>query len=270
MKKQEGIINWGNVFLSYAGISNTGRVRKENEDDFLVMEKHCLFCVADGMGGQEAGQLASRTTLESVAKSINYLSDPQDTTMPYGLTDDMLDKPLLANITQFSNFQVNKTSAGRIMGSTLVAAHFTENSLDIVHVGDSRLYLWRENQLTQLTEDHSLVYELFKLGKITQQEMRDHQMRNVITRAIGANTSVEPTLGHIDISVGDIYLLCSDGLTTMLEAGEIINIFEKAPTDLSSLAETFVTQANEAGGRDNITVLLISVQQATVSSHKVV
>lgn len=263
MKKQEGIINWDNLFLSYSGISNTGRVRKENEDDFLVMEKHHLFCVADGMGGQEAGQLASRTTLESVAKSINYLKDPEDTTMPYGLTDDMMDKPLLANITQFSNSQVNKKSAGRTMGSTLVAAHFTKNSLDIAHVGDSRLYLWRGGQLTQLTEDHSLVYELFKLGKINQQEMREHQMRNVITRAIGANTSVEPTLGHIDVLVGDIYLLCSDGLTTMLEAGEIIKIFENGSTDLSDLAQSFVTQANDAGGRDNITVLLISVQNTT-------
>ena len=262
MKKQDGIISWGNFTLSYSGISDKGQVRKENEDDFLVMEKHCLFCVADGMGGQEAGKLASRTTLESVAKSMNYLNGPEDVTMPYGLTDDMLKQPLLANITQFSNSQVNKKSAGRTMGSTLVAAHFTENSLDIAHVGDSRLYLRREGQLTQLTEDHSLVYELYKLGKITQQEMHEHQMRNVITRAIGANTSVEPTLGHIDVLAGDIFLLCSDGLTNMLEAGKMMQIFEN-DSNLSSLAHSFITQANDAGGRDNITVLLISVKKAT-------
>ena len=148
------------------------------------------------------------------------------------------------------------------MGSTLVAAHFTENSLNISHVGDSRLYLWRKDQLTQLTEDHSLVYELFKLGKITQQEMLEHQMRNVITRAIGANTSVEPTLGHLDVLAGDIFLLCSDGLTNMLDAQKIIKIFE-TESNLSSLAQSLITQANNAGGRDNITVLLISVQQAT-------
>ena len=148
------------------------------------------------------------------------------------------------------------------MGSTLVAAHFTKNSLDIAHVGDSRLYLWRKGQLTQLTEDHSLVYELFKLGKITQEDMLKHQMRNVITRAIGANTSVEPTLGHIDVSAGDIYLLCSDGLTNMLAASDMINIFE-SESCLSSLAQYFITKANDAGGRDNITVLLISVQKTT-------
>lgn len=262
MKKQEGRISWGKYTLSYSGISDTGLVRKENEDDFLVMEQHFLFCVADGMGGQEAGKLASRTTLESVAKSMNYLNGTEDATMPYGLTEDMLEKPLLTNITQFSNSQVNKKSSGRAMGSTLVAAHFTESSLDISHVGDSRLYLWREGQLTQLTEDHSLVYELFKLGKITQQEMQEHQMRNVITRAIGADTSVEPTLGHIEVSDSDIFLLCSDGLTNMLQSYEIVKTFE-IESNLSSLAQSLITQANNAGGRDNITVLLISVQQAT-------
>jgi len=172
----------------------------------------------------------------------------------------MLEKPFLASVTLFSNSQVNKISAGRTMGSTLVAAHFTKNSLDIAHVGDSRLYLWRKGQLTQLTEDHSLVYELFKLGKITQEDMLKHQMRNVITRAIGANTSVEPTLGHIDVSAGDIYLLCSDGLTNMLAASDMINIFENESC-LSSLGQSFITKANDAGGRDNITVLLISVQK---------
>lgn len=262
MKKQEGIIHWGNFLLSYSGISDKGQVRKENEDDFLVMEKHCLFCVADGMGGQEAGKLASQTTLESVARSMNYLSDPEDTTMPYGLTSEMMTQPLLASITQFSNSQVKKKSAGRNMGSTLVAAHFTTNSLNIAHVGDSRLYLWREGQLTQLTEDHSLVYELFKSGKITQKEMLGHQMRNVITRAIGINTTVEPTLGHIDVSDGDMYLLCTDGLTNMLEASKIIKTFESR-SSLSILAQSFINQANAAGGRDNVTVLLVSVQKTT-------
>jgi len=262
MKKQEGIISWGNFRLSYSAISDKGQIRKENEDDFLVMEKYCLFCVADGMGGQEGGKLASRTTLESVSKSMHYLQDTENATLPYGLTEDMLDKPLLTNVTLFSNSQVNKKSAGRSMGSTLVAAHFAKNRLDFAHVGDSRLYLWRDSQLTQLTEDHSLVYELFKLGKLTQPEMRTHQMRNVITQAIGANSEVEPTLGHMVVLSGDKYLLCSDGLTTMLEDNEIIKTFHNEFTP-SALAHSFVTQANNAGGRDNITVLLISVQEIT-------
>jgi protein phosphatase len=262
MKKQEGIISWGNFRISYSGISDKGMIRKENEDDFLVMEKYFLFCVADGMGGQEAGKLASQTTLESVSKSMHYLQDTGNATLPYGLTEDMLDKPLLTNLALFSNSQVNKKSAGRNIGSTLVAAHFTNNGLDYAHVGDSRLYLWRNGRLNQLTEDHSFVYELFKLGKITQTEMRTHQMRNVITQAIGANTIVEPTLGHMDILSGDKYLLCSDGLTTMLQDEEIIKTFQREFTP-SALAHSFVTQANSAGGRDNITVLLISVQEIT-------
>jgi len=260
MKMQEGMISEGEFLLSYSGISDKGLVRKENEDDFLIMEEYCLFCVADGMGGQEAGKLASQTTLESVAKCMKYLSDKEHATMPFGLTEDMLTNPLLANLTLFANSQVNKISAGRTMGSTLVAVRCTDNILDIVHVGDSRLYLWRAGQLTQLTEDHSLVYELFKLGKINQQEMRDHQMRNVITRAIGANTSVEPELGQIEISTGDIFLLCSDGLTTMLKPEEMVKVFTNH-SSLSTLAGSLISQANNAGGRDNITVILISVEQ---------
>ena len=267
MKKLEGRINWGDYILSYSGISDAGQIRQENEDDFLVMEQHCLFCVADGMGGQEDGKLASRTTLESVEKIMNYLKGTEEATMPYGLTEDMLKRPLLDNLTQFSNSQVNKKAAGRTMGSTLVAAHFTENSLDFSHVGDSRLYLWREGQLTQLTEDHSLVYELFKLGKITEQEMNNHQMRNVITRAIGANTTVETTLDHLETSNGDIFLLCSDGLTNMLKSSELIKSFE-TESNLSSLAESLISKANNAGGRDNITVLLISVQCPLSESHQ--
>jgi len=262
MKMQEGMISEGEFLLSYSGISDKGLVRKENEDDFLVMEEHSLFCVADGMGGQEAGKLASQTTLESVAKCMNFLSDKENATMPFGLTEDMLTKPLLANLTLFANSQVNKISGGRTMGSTLVAVRCSDNNLDIAHVGDSRLYLWRAGQLTQLTEDHSLVYELFKLGKITQQEMLDHQMRNVITRAIGANTSVEPELGQIEMSAGDIFLLCSDGLTTMLKPDEMVNIFEN-DSSLSTLAHSLISAANDAGGRDNITVLLISAEQVS-------
>lgn len=259
MKKQEGTISWNNYSLSYSGITDTGQVRKENEDDFLIMEEFRLFCVADGMGGEEAGRLASQTTLESVSKSMKYFDDTANATMPYGLTEEMMNKSLLTNITLFSNAQVNKKSDGRTMGSTLVAAHFTEHSLEIAHVGDSRIYLWRDGRLRQLTEDHSFVYELYKVGKITQEEMRNHQMRNAITKAIGTNTPIEPTLGEMKVLAGDIYLICSDGLTTMLDDSEISSIFERTSIP-SGLSETFVAQANNAGGRDNITVLLISVQ----------
>ena len=262
MKKLDGSISWGVFQLDYSAISDRGRVRKENEDGFLVMEDHRMFCVADGMGGQENGKLASRTTLDSIVRGMNYLYDSEDATIPYGLTADMLKKPLLTSITQFANFQVHNMAAGRTMGSTLVAAHFTKNGMDIAHVGDSRLYLWRNGQLTQITEDHSLVYELYRMGKITQEEMQAHSMRNVITRAIGINAEVEPSLDHIEVLSGDIYLICSDGLTTMLETKEIIRIFDEH-ADLKDLARVLTAEANEAGGRDNITVLLISAQQNT-------
>ena len=259
MKKQDGTISRGALKLLYSAISDKGRIRKENEDDFLVMEKSLLFCVADGMGGQEAGRLASRLALESIAKCMNFINDSAEATIPYGLTKEMLEKPLLAAITEFANYQVNKKSAGRTMGSTLVAAQFTDNVFNIAHVGDSRLYLWRGDRLSQVTEDHSLVFELYKMGKISRKEMATHQMRNVITRAIGTNSSVEPALDHVAVQAGDIYLLCSDGLTTMVDDDNMSLLFQQE-RDISLLAQRFINQANEAGGRDNITVLLISVQ----------
>jgi protein phosphatase len=216
--------------------------------------------VADGMGGQEAGRLASHTTLEGVARCMNFLSDTEEATIPYGLSADMLQKPKLACITHFANFAVHQKSEGRNMGSTLIAAHFTDKDLEFVHVGDSRLYLFRSGELTQLTEDHSLVYELYKMGKLTLEEMHSHNMRNIITRAIGTHPQVNPSLGAIDIRQGDIFLLCSDGLTTMLDTSEIATILSR-PTDSAAMAATLVDRANEAGGRDNITTVVIAVRQ---------
>jgi serine/threonine protein phosphatase PrpC len=254
-----GIMN--NFQLSYCGISDRGRIRKKNEDDFLIMERHRLFCVADGMGGQVAGKLASQTTLEGVSRCMNYLADSGDTTIPYGLTADMVGKPKLACIAQFANYLVQQKADGSSMGSTLVTGHFTENGLDFAHVGDSRLYLWREGRLLQLTEDHSLVYELYKMGNISQEEMHGHNLRNIITRAIGTHPQVEPSLGSIDVRPGDIFLLCSDGLTTMLESAAIAAILS-ARADTATIVQTLVAKANEAGGRDNITALLIAPQRA--------
>ncbi len=260
MKRLDGSIHTDFFNLHYSGITDKGQVRKANEDNFLIMENCSLFCVADGMGGHEAGVQASRSTVENVEKAMNYLIDSKDATIPYGLTADMLEKPILSSVIQFANSQVHKIAAGRTMGSTLVAAHFADNRFDSAHVGDSRLYVWRYGQLRQLTEDHSLVYELYKTGQITEDEMRVHQMRNVITRAIGTDFEVEPTLGSIEVLSGDVFLLCSDGLTTMLDQQTIARILGET-TNLPDLAESLVTQANKAGGRDNITVILVSVQK---------
>jgi protein phosphatase len=259
MKRQNGEIKWGVFHLSYAGISDRGRIRAENEDDFLIMEKQRLFCMADGMGGLDDGKLASRTTLEGVAQCMSYLDDAAESPIPFGLTADMLARPKLVCVTAFANFLVRQKAGGRNMGSTLVAAHFTENRLDFAHVGDSRLYLMRAGELTQLTEDHSLVNELFKMGKICAADMRGHSLRNIISRAIGTHPRVEPDLGAMEVRAGDIFLLCSDGLTTMLEAEEIGALATAGP-DTATAAGRLVDRANEAGGRDNITALLVAVR----------
>lgn len=260
MKRQDGDIAWGAFHLSYTGISDRGRMRSENEDDFLIMEKQRLFCLADGMGGLDEGKLASRTTLEGVARCMGYLADRENGSIPFGLTADMLRQPELTCITSFANFLVRQKAGGRNMGSTLVAAHFTENRLDFAHVGDSRLYLMRAGELKQLTEDHSLVNELYRMGKICKAEISGHNLRNIITRAIGTHPRVEPDLGTEDVHAGDLFLLCSDGLTTMLEPAEIAAILLAGP-DTATAAPALIARANEAGGRDNITALLIAVQR---------
>ena len=260
MKRQDGSVEWGAFHLSYAAISDQGRMRTDNEDDFLIMENQRLFCLADGMGGLDEGKLASRTTLEGVARCMHYLADRENSTIPFGLTADMLGKPELACITSFANFLVRQKAGGRTMGSTLVAAHFTENRLDFAHVGDSRLYLMRTGELRQLTEDHSLVNELYRMGKICKAEMSRHNLRNIISRAIGTHPKVKPDLGSVDVQAGDLFLLCSDGLTTMLEPAEIAAIAASGP-DTATAAQALIFRANEAGGRDNITALLIAAQR---------
>lgn len=262
MKREDGSVEWGAFSLFYAGISDRGRMRAENEDDFLIMERDRLFCLADGMGGLDEGKLASRTTLEGVAQCMNYLADREDSPIPFGLSADMLKKQDLACITSFANFLVRQKAGGRNMGSTLVVAHFTENRLDFAHVGDSRLYLLRAGELKQLTEDHSLVNELYRMGKICKAEMQGHNLRNIISRAIGTHPQVEPDLGTVDVQAGDLFLLCSDGLTSMLEAVEIAAILAADP-DPPTAAQALISRANEAGGQDNITVLLIAAHRET-------
>ena len=155
--------------------------------------------------------------------------------------------------------QQEELPLGHRLGSTLLALHFVTDGVDIIHVGDSRAYLWREEELKQLTEDHSYVYELMKAGKISREEMHTHPQRNIITRAIGTYAEVESSLQHIDVLPGDLLLLCSDGLTSMARDEEIKQII-RLEKNVTRLAKTLVRLANDAGGKDNITVIVVAVR----------
>lgn len=259
MENRHGTVSRTGHTLYYAGMTDPGRIRTVNEDNFIILPEYGLYIVADGMGGHEAGDVASRTTIKSAEQYMAYISNPAEATFPDGLSSEMLREPPLRGIVHFANMRIHRQAAGRVMGTTLVAAHFSDDGLMIANVGDSRAYLWREQELTLLTEDHSFVYELFKAGEITREEMRTHPQRNVITRAIGTSDEVEPNLYKINIVSGDMLLLCSDGLTSMATDEEIARTI-RLEQDIAGLGNSLVALANQAGGRDNITVVLILIR----------
>ena len=257
MKKNLGTMELANRELIYAGFSDKGQVRKNNEDDFVVNPHLHLVAVADGMGGYEGGAAASQITLDGIQTFIRFRSNAEATT-PLGLSEEMLAAPLLQGAAHYANYLVHKEMAGKKSGSTLVSLYFDDDGVSLVHVGDSRAYLWRNGELLQLTDDHSLVFDLYRLGDITREEMATHPRKNIITRAIGIDEKVKPTIQRLEIIQGDLLFLCSDGLTGMVPDQNIIQLI-KNETSIERLGENLINRANQAGGKDNITVVLLFV-----------
>lgn len=232
----------------HARRTDTGRRREGNEDASYVRVP--LFVVADGMGGAQAGEVASRLTVEAFAAGL-----------PAGGGSD--EERLVALIAD-ANERVLAGAAGDPrqagMGTTCTAAYLGEDTLAIAHVGDSRCYRFRSGRLEQLTDDHSLVGELVRRGQISAAEAEDHPQRSIITRALGQEPGL--TVDHHSRAPqdGDVYLLCSDGLTDMIDDGVIATILA-AGGSLDERAQALVAAANAAGGRDNITVILFSVAE---------
>jgi protein phosphatase len=226
------------------------------------------------MGGHEAGNVASAMTVEAMGQFIDARLAPGDTTLPFQ-PGEATGEHLLVEAVRFANRRVFEARQGKKMGSTVVAALFEHRNVgdtvlvgsddvssafpvSLVNVGDSRAYMWRNNELVQITNDHSLVFELYRNGRITREEMKTHPRKNVITRAVGSEGYVAPELYHVEARSGDMLLLCSDGLTSMVDDQDIRMELsqEENPVDI---AENLVTAANRAGGRDNITVVIARV-----------
>jgi protein phosphatase len=233
--------------------SDTGRQRNANEDAFLANPP--VFAVADGMGGAQAGEVASRLAAESFADVRRADESPE---------------AYLRTIAKTANARIHRlaqTDSSRSgMGTTLTAALVEEDEVGLAHVGDSRAYLLRDGRLKLLTSDHSLVEELRRSGRLTDEQAEDHPQRSIITRALGPEREVEVDTMTYRARPGDVYLLCSDGLTTMLREERIEAVLSEAPS-LDEAVERLVGEANDAGGRDNITVVAFRLDEAMVPAE---
>ncbi len=234
------------VAEQYSG-SDTGMQRRANEDSLLARSP--LFVVADGMGGAQAGEVASRIAVESFEVGLNDSGSAEE-----GLATRALD----ANARIYELAQNDPDHAG--MGTTLTAVYVGEREVAIAHVGDSRAYCLRDGELLRLTDDHSLVDELIRQGRLTPEEAEDHPQRSIITRALGPEEAVEVDTRTFYARAGDVYLLCSDGLTTMLSEAKLTEVLLAHPR-LREAGEALIARANEAGGRDNITVILLRLEE---------
>jgi protein phosphatase len=230
----------------HAERTDTGRQRKGNEDAYFARSP--LFAVADGMGGAQAGEVASHAAIEAIEHGL-----PDG---PGSAEERLAGLVLDANERIIEMAQGDREKAG--MGTTMTAAYVTEGDVAIAHVGDSRLYRLRGGELERLTQDHTLVAELERQGKITQEEAGRHPQRSIITRALGAEHDIEVDHHTWPARDGDIYLICSDGLM-MFPEEEIGEIVRGAP-DLRTAARSLVDAANAGGGRDNITVVLFRIE----------
>ncbi len=232
-------------------MTDTGVLREMNQDyyfasDMAVGNLPNLYIVADGMGGHKAGEYASRYTTERIAASVSRSRE----TEPVAILQEAIRK---ANEILLMEAREDEAKAG--MGTTIVAATIDQNRMVVANVGDSRLYVLSD-RLRQITKDHSLVEEMVRMGEMDEREARSHPDKNIITRAIGATDSVEADFFEVELGPQDSVLLCSDGLTNMVEDEEIRQILishEKPEEQVQTLIQT----ANQNGGRDNITAILI-------------
>jgi len=227
--------------------SDIGVVRKTNEDSYIFSPPK-LFVVADGMGGHAAGEIASNLGASAVQQYIERFKQQPD-------WEQTLKQAIIqANTTIYQVAQSKSECLG--MGTTITAVYAAEPQIYWGHVGDSRLYLIRDNMLQQITNDHSFVWELVQSGSITADEALIHPRRNILTRAVGTSDTISVDSGSFSLQLGDRLLLCTDGLTNMITEKHILDICSQT-ANLPAIVNQLVEQANQAGGYDNITAIII-------------
>lgn len=235
--------------MRWSQATEVGKVRQRNEDSILVAADIGLFAVADGMGGHRAGEVASSLALNKL--EMHMRSGAGD-----NISGSLAEGVKLANSSVFETSE--REAALKGMGTTLTAAVIKNNKVVLSHVGDSRAYVIRKAEITQLTRDHSLVQELYSVGGITRDQAREHPQRNILTRALGTDREVEVDMISIRPESGDVLLLCTDGLTSLVEDSEILEFCIRS-RNLDEAAAVLIRAAMDRGGNDNISVILVEL-----------
>ncbi len=244
------------------GQTDVGRRRKINEDSFLVSPETSLFAVCDGMGGHNAGEVASRMAIETLSSFVEKSAIEKEITWPWGIDANLsFDANRLKTAIKLANARVFQAADNREeltgMGTTVVATRVNGTLLTIGSAGDSRCYLVRGGELRQLTRDDSWVSAALGEGILNSDDVEHHPLRNVITKAVGARDSIELDVTEQRLEPGDVVMLCSDGLHGMLNDQQLTSVLLPVPGSLEQATARLIDAANEAGGRDNVTVVLL-------------
>jgi protein phosphatase len=244
-----------------AAITDIGKKRQINEDNFFISKEDALFVLADGMGGHQAGDMASRLAVDCIGEFISATTQDKEVTWPYDRDDNL---PYEANrlivAIKLANKKIFNTARDKNldgMGTTIAGLICKNEKIYLCHVGDSRIYRVRSKKIKQLTIDHSLLNDSIKLKSLSKDEIEHFPFKNVITRALGIEESVEVEMSAQKARPGDYYLLCTDGLSNLVSDDEIKSIIVKNSDNLIHSCRTLIKMANEAGGNDNITCILV-------------
>ncbi len=250
----------GTLDVRACGLSDVGRVRAHNEDSYEIDTDHRVYVVADGMGGHRHGEVASRIAVEAVRA---WMDDNGQTGAEHsGLTPHTASlKTAIESAQNAVQKAVEKDVSLVGMGTTVVAMTVAGNSAGVAHVGDSRAYRYRDSRLERLTKDHTWVGEQVGAGLLSEAQAKVHPLRNVVTRALGGRGGVAVEVSETEVEAGDLYLLCSDGLTTMLGDDEIERHIHQA-SSIEEACESLVSSSNLGGGLDNITVVMLEMVDA--------
>jgi protein phosphatase len=245
--------------VSAFGLTDVGRRRESNEDDFLLEPGRGVYAVADGMGGHAAGEIASRLAIETLHEVLQRNDTPSKPMSSEDAAEWLRSAVVEANRRICDSIRLHEERRG--MGTTVVALVHSGDDAVIGHVGDSRMYLLRGGELLRMTSDHSWVNEQVKLGLMNDDTAQRHPMRNIVTRALGSRPDVLVDLTSLQIRPGDVFLLCSDGLNTMLADDQIHAVMLAHRHDPEGACRALVEEANRRGGDDNVTVVVACVSE---------